>query len=307
MSSQKINYIINNAIDKNTNKKQIDMLSSAQKQELIELFTVPKKTKYWAKQTAYTDNFVFQADVLKLPTSIGAQKFLLVIIDLFDKNIDFQALKNITGKSIKSAFVAINKREYIDLDNAFVLSTDGGPEFKNKTVKEYLKSKKIKHKINLRNRHSQTGTVEKYNAILSEILGILMRIKELADNRKSKVWTTFLPGLRILMNDKYSKKPRQISIDNIEYIYQEKHHMLRVGDSVRIQLDYPVDFITGKAETVASFRRADQRFSKKVYKIKQILMLPNAPIRYIVAVDITKNKIQDVAFYKNQLLKITNK
>jgi len=42
-------------------------------------------------------------------------------------------------------------------------------------------------------------------------------------------------------------------------------------------------------------------------KIKQILMLPNAPIRYIVAVDITKNKIQDVEFYKNQLLKITNK
>ena len=64
------------------------------------------------------------------------------------------------------------------------------------------------------------------------------------------------------MNDKYSKTPRRITVDNIEYI-QENHNMLRVGDNVRIQLDYPVDFITGKAETVASFRRADQRFSKK--------------------------------------------
>ena len=51
------------------------MLSPEQKQELSELFTVPKKTKHRAKQTAYTDNFVFQADVIKLPTLIGDQKF----------------------------------------------------------------------------------------------------------------------------------------------------------------------------------------------------------------------------------------
>jgi hypothetical protein len=108
MSSKNINYIINNAINNSTNKKQINMLSSAQKQELSELFTVPKKTKHYAKQTAYIDNFVFQADVIKFPISIGKQKYLLVVIDLYDKNIDFQALQNITGSTIRSAFDAIN-------------------------------------------------------------------------------------------------------------------------------------------------------------------------------------------------------
>ena len=260
-----------------------------------ELIKVPKKIKFYSKQKTFQDNIVLQTDLLFLPDD-NEFKYLLVVVDIYDRNVDFEPIKNKKPSTIVKAFKSIFKRKYINPKDTFMIYSDQGTEFKNTTVKNYLKSLKIGQKFSMINRHSQTACVEAYNKIIGKILNLAMLDEETKKGLVCRQWTKHIPKLRILLNKKYKRTPKKMLLKDINHNIFKKQKLdkiIKVGDKVRVKLMHPTDYTTGK-RLHGNFRTGDIRFAPEVRIIKKVLIEPNSPIRYMV-------KGLQVAFYHNEL------
>ena len=94
--------------------------------------------------------------------------------------------------------------------------------------------------------------------------------------------------------------PQPIDTQKSDEIYTSKYNekLLPVGTEVRVSLDYPEDLVNQK-RIDNKFRESDIRFSRKVYKIKDIILKPSFPPMYILSNDIetarTRNQLQVVS------------
>jgi hypothetical protein len=88
-------------------------------------------------------------------------------------------------------------------------------------------------------------------------------------------------------------KPKEIMADP-KVDTNDENNFLDIGTEVRVQLDKPVDALTGKKLHGANFREGDTRWSKKISTITRAQIIPNQPIFY-------KVKGYTPLFTKNQL------
>lgn len=239
-----------------------------------------------------------QADVLYLPDDKGF-KYLLVVVDPYDRSCDAVPLKNDIMKSpnpeIVKAFDTIYKRKYLDLPT--VITMDKGVEFTQQGVKDYFLKKKVNVKYTLTGRSRQVAVVERLNQTIGSILLKRQTNQELITQETDRRWVEDIPSLIKYLNEhkkqplNYEKLPQEPIADS----YTGK--LLKIGSKVRLQLDYPINAVKNNRLN-GTFRSSDIRWTPNIYEITQVLLKPASPPLYLTSagdnIARTKNQLQVV-------------
>lgn len=240
----------------------------------------PKHYKFdRVKENTFPESgFNLMMDTMTLPTTKEGYQFLLVVVDLWSDNIDFEPLKSTKAKEALAGFQKIIERPYIKMPEASI-RTDDGVEFK-KEFHKFLKNQNIAHRVSLPYRHKQNANVESANNALGRILVTYLSNKEKEIGETYREWTQFLPQVRIAMNN-YRKKPEGDPYTLTAIPYNEKTPKYKIGDLVEAKYEKPHD-VLGKKEEVARWRQGDVRWNnKETRKVEKVLNYPNNN-RYIL-------------------------
>ena len=235
-----------------------------------------------------------QADVLYLPADKNGFKYVLVVAD-YNRKIGAYPLKTLNGEEIVKAFKEIYKND--GLTPPAIIQFDNGPEFKNKNVVDYFKSKNSSIKYTKPYRSRQNGLVENINFIIGKLVGVYQN-KGMLKNKQFK-WVDLLPDIvRVYNKSQENIKPP----DKMEYpkCKGDACELLKVDDKVRIPLEHPVHPKTGEPYPTKKFRSNDIRYDPKVYEIENVILKPNTPPLYMV------NQKDRVAYTKKQIEPLNN-
>ena len=219
-----------------------------------------------------------QVDLLELPMD-HKYKYCLTVVDVGNKMIDAEPIITKDSQTVLKAIKKIYSRDIIK-EPKYQIVMDQGSEFKS-VFKEYFKDKGIIVKTADVKRHRQVGLVEAKNKKIGKLIFMVQTNKELTTNKENREWIKILPEVvkflnkkQVFMNEKTKKKnPTKF------FMSKESTNLYSIGDNVRVKLDYPINVVTGKALDT-SFRETDIRFSKDIYKIKDVVLQPNQPPLY---------------------------
>jgi hypothetical protein len=305
---------------------------SKREQLLKELFKVPAVER--GKQKSKFDRpekegVALQGDLLFLPTDQFGYKYLLVVVDLAFNRVDAEPLKNKSSDDVLSAFKRIFARGILKIP--IYIYFDAGGEFEG-SVRRYFDDLKVIQKTAATQRHSQQSVVEYFNKQIGTIIGQLQTIKEIETKKESKGWVVHIKDILSVLNEKAdanqraSNKEHRKNVEengirgerniskainqivdgiaenngkSIPTIKKEtpivpQAGILKEGDRVRYALDFPIGAVSDN-KLHGKFRATDFRFSKSIHEIVRAIIVPNAPIRYLIS-DIT-----DRSFSTNQL------
>lgn len=241
----------------------------------------------------FNPNVYYQADILYMPED-NKYKYILGCVDLYDGSLDAEPLKERDNKSIIKAFKEIFKRKY--LDYPVFITLDQGTEFKGAT-KEYFDNNGTYVKYALTGRHRQLANIERVNQRIQSVLFKRMASQELLTGEPSREWVDDLPDLIKIFNER-KKKPLEKEISDLPIADKYTGNLLKIGQKVRVQLDYPIR-TTDNKRLNGTFRTSDIRFSPKIYEIEEVLLKPGYPPMYLIddgtTVARTKNQLQPVA------------
>jgi hypothetical protein len=265
--------------------------------ELNTLFKkpIPENKLQMPVSQVFEPNVYYQADLLYMPNDEGF-KYILGCVDLYDGALDAEPLKERNNKTIIEAFKRIFKRKYLTFP--VFITLDQGTEFKGET-EDYFNSNGVYVKYALTGRHRQLANIERVNQKIQSILFKRMASQELLTGEPSKEWVLDLSELVEIFNKK-KKKPLKQAISDIPVADEYSGNLLKIGQKVRILLDYPINN-TNHKRLNGNFRTSDTRWTNKIYKIKEVLLKPSYPPMYL-----TDNN-DDVARTKNQLQPVSNK
>ena len=268
-----------------------NILHGEDTRKLDSLFKQPQaeKKEDMAQFQVFKSNLIQQADLLFITHDKG-YKYILVIVDDHSKKMDAEKLKEKSSIYISKAFQNIYKRGILHMPKQ--IEVDDGSEFKGE-VKKYFNKHNVRVRYALPKKHRQQGLVERKNQILGTLIHKLQVHKELKTGVENQEWVAILPKLVEEIN-KHVPKPINEAIreDPISNDYNKK--LLTIGQSVRIQLDYPVNTTDGK-RNYGEFRSTDIRWTPRIYKIEQVLLKPGFPPMYITS------KSNEVSYTKEQL------
>jgi hypothetical protein len=267
-----------------------NVLNGQETKKLDSLFKQPKaeKKEDMAQFQVFKSNLIQQADLLFITHDKG-YKYILVVVDDHSKKMDAEKLKEKSSIYISKAFQNIYKRGILHMPKQ--IEVDDGSEFKG-DVKNYFNKHNVRVRYALPNRHRQQGLVERKNQILGTLIHQLQVHKELKTGNENQEWVAILPKLVEEIN-KHLPKPINEAIreDPISNDYNKT--LLSIGQSVRIQLDRPLD--TKGKRLPGEFRSTDFRWTPTIYKIEQVLLKPGFPPMYLTS------KSNQVSYTKEQL------
>lgn len=232
----------------------------------------------------------YQADLLYMPHDNG-YKYILVCVDLYDGTLDAQELTDKRQADVIEAFKQIFSRDYLKFPK--FITFDQGSEF-GSDVKEYFNKHNTIVKYALTGRHRQVANVERANQKISKILLRRMANEDLVHGEEgNNNWVSDLHELIDVLNQ-HKKKPLTKEIYDEPLIDDNNSKMLTIGENVRLQLDYPINN-TSEQRLHGKFREGDARWTKKTYKITDLLLKPGFPPMYLT------DAKDNVARTKNQL------
>jgi len=259
------------------------------------LTTRPKKYKFdTVKQNTFPmQDYNFMIDLILMPLTKKKMKYLLVVVDLWSDECDFEPMTNNTSQETLKAFKKIIKRPHLNLPKGSIRS-DNGSEFQ-KDFHKYLEANNIMHRKSRPYRHKQNANVESLNRLITRILMTYLTNKEIETGKAYYEWTDLIPQLRKLLNE-YRKKPDGDPF-NVEPIPRTDNIPLyKVGDIVIPKLEYAHNSM-GKKETSENFRSGDVRWQRlDSLNIVKVLNYPNNN-RYIL------NTMPNVSFAEAELMK----
>ncbi len=247
-------------------------------------------------------NFHHQIDILYLPEDETTKdKYLMVVVDISTRLMDARPLKTRNMKEIIKKLNDIYNNGI--LERPKILQMD--EEFNNKDFRNAFND--IYFKVNKVGRHKQNAFVENRNYIIGRILHTRMNAEEVfnndfadVNNHYSKSWTKYLKDIIKEVNNILKKEPILFDKNKDKSIkFNKKRNgkilsVLNIGTKVRIILEEPKD--TKEKKLIGKFRASDLRWENKIYKVKNIVLRPNHPVRYQV------DKLNDNNYYsKNEL------
>jgi hypothetical protein len=219
----------------------------------------------------------------------GENNYLLVVVDIVSKRVDFEAIADKNNETIINGMEAIFKRKYIfDHDDDTVvlplsIQTDAGSEF-GKVFDEWCTKHGIRHLVSRAGRKNQSAVVEAFNYVISRILAVKTTIEQNNDKRKGKhtqrQWVRYLPQLRTVTNDKEIKEKTVTSFFKLAKT-NPKQLDLKYNDEVFVKLEKPTDINDNRLS--GKFRIGDFRFTKTAHRITgRIYNFSGNPVRYMV-------------------------
>ena len=244
----------------------------------LERFTEPKKvTKKWTKvvdRVPQQQDKSVMADLLELPKTKAGYRYLLVVVDLWSREIEFEPLKQKEATQVRDALKKIFKRGIVGpLKGPAQFQTDGGGEFRG-SFHKFIFDRNIYHKTAQPHRHSQQSTVERANRTLGRLFNGYMTKKEEETGKTYREWTDIVPFLRKQLNN---PKIRELRKDENPYELKKNPQMgpsrppkYKVGDLVHRRLDHPED-VYGKKQPSATFRVGDFRYERANRPIVEVI------------------------------------
>ena len=214
---------------------------------------------------------------------IGTQ-YILVVVDDHTKICDAEPLFYKSSEAVLEGLKLIYKRKILALPK--IMECDPGKEFRC-VVKTFFEKKHIHMRYGQANRHRQQALVEYKNQILGKILTLSMTAEELESTKEDKLcklWVKDLPTAIKLINKEIAENtiPLTEALNNGDPFSSNYNKvLLEIGSTVRIMLDYPIDSNNKKLH--GKFRSGDRRWTKQIYKIKEILILPGKPPMYLTS------------------------
>jgi hypothetical protein len=262
------------------------------------LYKKPKKDKDEQAVTFdhFDKNYLQQMDLLYLPNDKGFQ-YALIVVDQGTRLLEAEALKNRSPSDIIIALKKIYKRKV--LSKPKIIVSDSGSEFKGTFDADLLKMGINHHKIVKVGRSRSVSLAERKNLTIGTIIHKILVQTELDSGNPSSKWTEYLPLIVKSINEKVTEK---LNNKKIKKIKKPKHkvELLDEGQSVRVQLDKPID-ISGKKLT-NGFRSSDIRWEPEIKTIKYIIQKPDQPILYLLDGNkMGKLKADSTAYTRNQL------
>jgi hypothetical protein len=237
------------------------------------------------------EDYNFSADTLTLPPYNGF-KYMLVVVDNWSKEIDFEPLKTHKATTVLKAFQKIIDRPYLNKPKASI-RVDMGTEFKAEFSKAMFDDD-ILLRVSAPARHKQNAMAENAIKLISVILINYLNVKEIELQKNYRNWIEILPELRKELN----KIKKVNNEDPYKKNYKSpifKWNRYNVGDLMVHIIHKPVDAL-GKKQAIEKNRVGDYIYSyHKPKKIKKILFYPNN-VRY------TFEGLNNVSFTENEIL-----
>lgn len=253
------------------------------------------------KITVEKPRIVIQVDLLFLPNDRG-YRYALVAVDLNTRKTDAEPIKNKQPKEVVEAIKKIFNRGIVQKPQ-YRVESDAGTEFKG-AFKKYLDDSNIRIRYGKPGRSKQQGVVEAKNKTIGKAIMMYQTSLEQVHGERKTDWVDILPKIIKIMNE-HSKAPK-LKLDDKIRCSGNSCNLLEVGTEVRVKLDKPSDFLTGKRD-VGNFRAGDIRWKPEVVKIKEILMKPNQPPMYLVEGNTGTAKVEPVAYTREELQVVKDK
>jgi hypothetical protein len=264
------------------------------KQEITQLFKIPKKEKPSARFYNFEKDNTHQCDILYLPDDKG-YKFCLVVCDVATSLMDAVPLKKIDSNTVLKAIQDIYQRGPLKMPTELIC--DAGAEFKGNFAK-YFKDNKVYLKNALTGRHQQVALVEKKNQILGKVLHMKMYATESLTGKINRDWVSDLEDIVKRINERYGHKPyTEEELLKMDNPMEVKQTILPIGTKVRIALDEPRDITERKLH--GKFRSSDVRWTTEIYHITNFIIDPFQPVLY--QVDKPTKKNERVAYTRQRL------
>ena len=245
-------------------------------------------------------NHNHQADLLYLPVD-DKSKYALVVIDIASRLIDAEPLTKRDSQSVVDAISIIYRRRI--LSKPSIITVDQGSEFKL-SFKKYCDSSNIFIKYAKPYRHRQVALVERANSRIAKLLFERMIEEEMLTKNASTQWVDVLKQTveklnkittkRLKTKKKKTDETDETDDDEIK-CSGDNCNLYDIGTRVRLQLDAPIDYLSGKREHGYNFRQTDIRWTREPHLITNYILKPGLPPMYIVDDDNT------TAFTKKQL------
>lgn len=247
------------------------------------------------------ENHNHQADLLYLPID-DKSKYALVVIDIGSRLIDAEPLSKRDSQAVVEAMSIIYRRRI--LSKPKIITVDQGSEFKA-NFKKYCDQEQIFIKYAKPYRHRQVALVESANGRIAKQLFERMIEEEMLTQRKSTQWVPILKKVILKLNTitkkrlakKQTKSTTTDDDDDIK-CSGDNCNLYDIGTRVRLQLDAPIDYLSGKREHGYRFRQTDIRWTRESHVITNYILKPKLPPMYIVDDDdstaYTKKQLQPV-------------
>jgi hypothetical protein len=248
--------------------------------ELNQLYKkpMPETKGQMPTNQVFVKDVYYQADVLYMPEDKGF-KYILVCIDLYDGSLDAEPIKAVDSDNVIEAFKKIFKRSYLKFPQ--FITFDKGNEFKGDDIINYFKKNKTNVKYAITGRSRQLANVERANQKIALILFKRMTAQELITGAQSNHWVNDLkPLIKLLNKPENKKKPLEKESSPYPITDDFTGNLLKIGQKVRLKLDYPINN-TNKARVYGKFRATDVKWTQKIYKITEVLLVPGKPPGYL--------------------------
>jgi hypothetical protein len=269
---------------------------------------ITKKPKFknnmYGHYTSPYEGYKAQADLIEMPLNDN-YKYILIIVDIFNRKIDMEPLKDKKALTILNAFKKILTRNIIK--KMEILCVDNGNEFKG-SFYNYLHDENIFIIYSIK----YLGIIDSKIGLVSRILNKIM-LKQKINNEKMN-WLTYLFDVRDYVNNTYSLKNikeyknttpilKRLNIKKVDIkinkeITKEKGskiEILPINSKVRYyryNLDDDTYYKDGRK------REGDIRWSPHIYKIVKIIIRNDSPVYY--KLDGINNNI----FIRQELLRV---
>jgi transposase InsO family protein len=275
------------------------------KNELLhKLYVPPIKDKggNMPRFQVLTPHITYQADLLEMPNDKG-YRYILVVVDAYDKKTDAEAIKSKDAKTVLAALETIMRRNILQIPRR--LEVDKGSEFKSVFAK-WAEDNKVQLRVAETGRHRQQAIVERKNQSIVKALFKKMSAKELVTGKESKEWQRYLHLLVKAMNNNLIK-PKVKKPEDMDITAEgDSKILLPPGTKVRTALEEPTDAITGLRLPGRRFRTGDLRWDTKIRVIKKVILHPDKPPLYLLDGD-SPNGTDNISRTKNQLQVVGDK
>jgi len=202
-----------------------------------------------------------------------------VVTDLSSRAVDFEPLNVKDAKAVYLALSKIYKRNILSFPKE-CMQVDSGSEFKG-TFKNSLEKKEIFVRTGRANRHNQQALVEWYNGVIGKVIMLKQLSNEIETGVEDTSWIKYLANLRKALNKMFFRIVDTKKITPLPKTGSSED-ILPIGTTVRVILDQPTNYITGK-RLHGKFRSGDIRWNKMIRKIEQFYITPAQPTRYKVS------------------------
>lgn len=260
----------------------------------------------------YTIDELWEADLIdlsKYKQHNDNYKYILTVIDVFSKFAFGFPLKSKGSVEVTKAFKNIidNSQKFCGFKRYPIkLQTDKGKEFKNKVLKEFLKSRKISLQFPLTQSKHKAAIAERFNRTIQTL------IYKYFTSKNTLRYIDILPKLLYLYNHTIHRtikmRPIDVNEKNILQVYNNTHQSKIKKNQKHEQYDniYTQPFQLG--DLVRVIRRKPvfepgytQRWTTEKFHIKKIIR--KHPYFLYKIEDLKFHPIRE-KFYKHELQKI---